>query len=207
MPTTLTLPIALPDGADDARAEGHVVLPGRTYADFAALPEGTLAQLFDGLLIMSPAPNVFHQVLVARLSYLLTAHVQQHQLGLVLISPLDVRLGPERVLQPDIVFVAADRLHILGKQEVEGAPDLMVEVLSPSTGTYDLTRKRRLYEEAGVREYWTVDPADETIEVLTLTDDGYRTAVRIRGEGRVASVLLKGFEGDAAALFDWPGGA
>ena len=83
----------------------------------------------------------------------------------------------------------------------------MVEILSPSTGHYDLTRKRRLYEESGVREYWIVDPAEQTVEVLALTDSGYQTAARVRGEGRAASALLDGFGVDAATLFDWPGGA
>jgi Uma2 family endonuclease len=203
MPTTLSLPIALPAAAERARAEGHVVVPDATYADFAALPEGTLAQLFDGLLIMSPAPSILHQLVVQRLAQALG----QYEEGLVFTSPVDVRLGPARVLQPDIVFVARERYGILGKQEIEGATDLVVEILSPSTGHYDLTRKRRIYEESGVREYWIVDPAERTIEVLALSDDGYRTAARVRGEGRVASALLDGFGVDAAKLFDWPGGA
>ena len=205
MPTTLSLPIALPDDARGARPEGHVVLPDRTYADFAALPEGTLAELFDGLLIMSPAPNVFHQIIAHRLSRWLGNYAEEHHAGLVLEAPIDVRLSPETVLQPDVVFVATDRLGILAQQEVEGAPDLVVEVLSPSTGAYDLTQKRRLYEEAGVREYWIVDPAEKTIEVLALTDDGYRTATRARAAGLVRSVLLDGFGLDLEPLFTWPG--
>ena len=207
MPTMLSLPIALPDDARGARPEGHVVLPDRTYADFAALSEGTLAQLFDGLLVMSPAPNIFHQIITHRVSRWLGNYAEEHDVGLVLEAPIDVRLGPERVLQPDIVFVAADRLGILGKQEIEGAPDLVVEVLSPSTGAYDLTQKRRLYEEAGVREYWIVDPAEKTVEVLALTDGGYQSAARVRRKGMAGSVLLAGFGVEAEALFTDPGGA
>ena len=200
----LSLPIALPDDARGARPEGHVVLPGRTYADFAALPEGTLAELFDGALVVSPAPTLRHQRIAARLFAALFRFVEEREAGAVFFSPVDVRLSPDIVLQPDIVFVAADRLHLLGKQEVEGAPGLVVEVLSPSTGAYDLTQKRRIYEEAGVREYWIVDPAEQTVEVLALTDGGYQTATRVRHKGMAGSALLAGFGVEAGALFADP---
>ncbi|SRR5690606_4505939 len=201
---------ASPDILEHPRAheaQRHVltILPNSTYEDFAALPEGTLAQLVDGDLIVSPAPNLRHQSSVARLSARLLVYVEEHGLGAVFESPVDVRLAPHQVVQPDIVFVASERLGLLGTQEIEGAPDLVVEVLSPSTGTYDLTRKRRLYEEHGVREYWIVDPDEETVEVLALTESGYESVRRLRQAGTAASVLLAGFAVEAERLFARPG--
>ena len=201
MAETVTLPYEIAD----ARTVSHVVLPNRTYDDFTALPEGTLAQLIDGDIIVSPVPNVKHQLVIGRLSRLLANFVDDRNLGVVFGSPLDVRLAEQRVFQPDIVFVSRERLNILGEQEVEGAPDLVVEVLSPSTGTYDLTKKRSAYEEAGVREYWIVDPDGESVEVLVLEEGTYQSSARVQDGGPVASRLLTGFEVDAAALFAPPG--
>lgn len=176
-------------------------LPEKTYADFSALDEGTLAQLIDGEIIMSPAPNVLHQRIVTRLSAALNRFVETHELGLVLVSPVDVRFSESEAYQPDVVFVARDRLHLLTEQEVDGAPDLVVEVLSPSTGYYDLTKKRRVYEQSGVKEYWIVDPGERTVEVLANGDEGFRTAVRRVEQGTVDSQLLEGFVVDVAPLF------
>lgn len=207
MPNMLSLSISLPDDVKGARAEGHIVWPDATYAEFAALPEGTLAELFGGQIILSATPSIRHAFAKSRLLSALHQRIESEQAGLLLPGPVDLRLGPETALQPDVVFVARERFGILGKQEIDGAPDLVVEILSPSTGHYDLTRKRRIYEESSVREYWIVDPAEQTVEVLALTDSGYQTAARVRGEGRAASALLDGFSVDAAKLFEWPGGA
>ena len=114
MPTTLSLPIALPDATGNARAEGHVVVPDATYADFAALPEGTLAELFGGQIVLSATPSIRHAFAKGRLLSTLHRRIESEQVGLLLPGPVDVRLGPETVLQPDIVLVARERFGILG---------------------------------------------------------------------------------------------
>lgn len=202
MATTITCP---PPGAVEWWEQNVTVVPDQTLADWRALPEGTRAELIDGTIVMSPAPRVLHQVVVARFFRALDAFVQERDLGLVLMSPLDVRLTDTRAFQPDVVFIATDRLGILGEQEVDGAPDLVAEVLSPSTGYYDVTAKRLAYAEAGVREYWVLDPGQETVEVLALDREDFRTAVRVTGRGRAASALLDGLAVEAADLFVWPG--
>ncbi|MEM8556887.1 MAG: Uma2 family endonuclease [Bacteroidota bacterium] len=175
--------------------------PGRTMADFDALPEGTLSQLVDGTLLMSPAPSFRHQRITWRLGAMLSDFVEEHELGIVVGGPIDVRLREDQAFQPDLLFVSHERYDMLSERGLEGAPDLVVEVLSPSTGYYDLTAKRRVYEQSGVREYWIVDPLEETIEVLTLTDEVYRVAGRVEGTGIATSVVLDGFTLDAASLF------
>lgn len=177
------------------------IIPNRTAADLRAFPEGTLAQLINGTLVMSPAPTSFHQRIVTRFIRKMGAFVDEEGLGEVIASPFDVFLDESHVLQPDLVVVVSERMHLISKRGLEGAPDLVVEVLSPSTGYYDLTQKREVYERTGVREYWIVDPETQTVEVLTLEEDGYRTAAKAR-EGRVASVLLGGFEVGLERLFE-----
>ena len=106
--------------------------------------------------------------------------------------------------QPDILFVAKHRLALLTEQQAEGAPDLVVEVLSPATGYYDLTKKRRVYEAAGVQEYWIVDPIEHTVLVLDNIDRSYATLAEAREEGEVASRLLEGFVVDLPTMFAHP---
>lgn len=196
MPTTLTPAV---------RRETLTIIPNQSVRDLDALPEGTLAQLIDGEIVMSPSPNVLHQHIVTELSFQLKRFVAERGLGVVLVAPIDVRFSESLTLQPDVVFVARERLGILGENRLEGAPDLVAEVLSPSTGYYDLTKKREIYERAGVQEYWIVDPERRTVEVLALEADGYRTAAHERSAGRVASVLFDGFAVELGALFDLRG--
>lgn len=190
MPTTLV----------PARSATVHIVPGQTLDDLRALPEGTLAQLIDGEIIMSPSPNVLHQYIVTTLGRMLGNFIAERGLGVVFVAPIDVRLGAQS-FQPDVVFVSGERSGILGEQEIEGAPDLVVEVLSPSTGYYDLTKKREAYERAGVKEYWIVDPERGTVEVLMLEGEGYRTAAEAR-EGRIGSTLLDGFAVEVEQLFE-----
>ena len=202
MPTLERLP---PDGWAEWWAENVTVLPNQTLDDWRALPEGTNAELVRGEIVMSLAPSVSHQVVVARLNAALYAYVEARGVGIVMTSPLDVRLSETDAYQPDIAFVSTERLGRLGEQEIDGAPDLVVEVLSPSTGYYDLTAKRKVYEEAGVREYWIADPVEKTVTVLALVEGRFETTADEVERGPVASAILDGFEVEASALFRRPG--
>jgi Uma2 family endonuclease len=106
--------------------------------------------------------------------------------------------------RPDIIYVAPARAGLVGKDAVYGAPDLVMEILSPSTGYYDLTKKRDAYERFGVREYWIVDPERKRVELLVLEDGTYRSDQTITTDGTARSVLLEGFAVDVAPLFDMP---
>jgi Uma2 family endonuclease len=172
-----------------------------TVDDYRRLPEGAPFQLIDGQLVMSPAPRVVHQRLVNELLFLLNAFVRDAGLGgVVLPAPTDVRLGDD-VVQPDVLFVAGARRAIIGEQAVEGAPDLVAEVLSPSTAYTDLRSKRALYARHGVREFWIVDPPRCEVEVLVLNGDRFRRDQAAQDDGVVRSRLLDGFTVDVAALF------
>ena len=172
-----------------------------TVADYMATPEGARYQLLDGELILAAAPNNQHQRVVLTLAFALHQFVSSRHWGRVWFAPLDVALSDHDVAQPDILFVSHSRDAIVTAANIQGAPDLAVEVLSPSTEGYDRGYKRDLYFRHGVREYWLVDPALETIEVLT-PGEGDFILYAAYGRGQtLTSPLLPGLAVDLAAVF------
>jgi Uma2 family endonuclease len=158
-----------------------------TYDDFVHFPDdGQRHELIDGEHVVSPSPNTRHQRVVLHLVTLLHTLVRQHDLGMVFVAPYDVVLSIHDVVEPDLLFVARERLALLTEANLQGAPDLAVEVLSPSNRRQDELRKRDLYERRGVAEYWVVDPEAETVKVF-----------RREGETYGRPLLLSARDGDA----------
>lgn len=172
-----------------------------TVDEYRALPDsGPRHELIAGELIAMPSPSRRHQDLVWELGGRLRAFVRSEDLGYVGGSPLDVFLSEHDVVQPDLLVVTKARLDRLADDGVHGAPDLVVEVLSPGTRQLDLGSKRRLYARHGVREYWVVDPDDEAIVIHDLQSVG--EATRTFGAGaEAASLVLPGFVVDVTDLF------
>lgn len=141
-----------------------------TYAEFARLPRegGTRHELVGGELVVTPAPSPRHQRVVTDLVTRLNAFVQENGLGHVLAGPVDVLLGEGDYLEPDIVFVIRRNRHLLTDRGIEGPPDLVVEVVSPSTAARDRGVKLERCRHFGVTEYWVVDPDARAIEVRSL---------------------------------------
>jgi Uma2 family endonuclease len=173
----------------------------KTYDDYAKLPEGASCQLIAGEIVMSPAPDLLHQDVLGHIFYELRTFVLQRKLGKVFVAPTDVYFSEHNTFQPDILFVSTDRKHILKEERIEGAPDLVVEVLSPGTGYYDLAKKKDVYEQYGVKEYWLVDPKLHSIEVLVNQDRSFVTLAKAKQTGLVASQVLSGFQIDLASVF------
>lgn len=175
-----------------------------TYDDYAHLPDnGFRYEVIDGALVMSPAPLMGHQLISAALMSALRAHVRRHRLGIVVAAPVDVQVGDRATpVQPDIVFVARDRLHIVGRERIEGAPDLVVEILSRSTAARDRGLKFDLYAASGVREYWLVDPDERTLEVYVLRGRAYAPLGSYRQGEVAASELLPGLKLKVKELFE-----
>ncbi len=139
-----------------------------TYEDYVLLPDdGKRYEILDGDLYVTPSPTARHQRVSRNLFLTLARHVQAHELGEVLAAPLDVILADDSIAQPDILFISKERLPIV-RDWVHGAPDLVIEILSPGTRERDRTLKRHLYARYGVRELWLVDPEARTVEVFTL---------------------------------------
>src|SRR6185503_1310567 len=150
-----------------------------------------------------PSPNVQHQRVLRRLNQRLVQFAGDHDLGEVFFAPLDVLFSRHDVVEPDLLFVSKARAAILGTANVQGAPDLLVEVLSPSNRRHDEVRKRALYERGEVAEYWIVDPEAETVKVLRREGAGYgRPQLVSLHDGDVLTTpLLPGLEIPLAALF------
>ena len=175
-----------------------------TYRDYFDLPESDdRYELIDGELYMAPTPIPEHQIFVYFLAKVIEEFVTRHRLGRMIISPQDVVLSDDIVVQPDIMFVSNERLHIIKWGHfVQGSPDLVVEVLSPSTERFDRTVKRERYARFGVREYWTADIVGRTIEVNVSSGDEFEV-VGVYGEGDIfESPLLTGLEVDISGVFE-----
>ena len=161
-----------------------------SYTDYAMLPEGAPYQLIQGRLVMSPAPGIYHQIIVKNLMYAFEAFLRSNPSGMVLSAPVDVRLSEENVFQPDLVYIKRDRLSIVEHHLVRGAPDLVIEVLSPATASYDVNQKKQVYAAHGVDEYWIIDPNDRSVTVHRRLDDAYREVVVQTGEGTIRSEVV-----------------
>lgn len=172
-----------------------------TYADLDELPEaenGDRYEIIDGELVVTPSAIPLHQLVDYRLTRWFGDHVERGRLGQIFFAPVDVRLG-DQTLIPDLLFIRRDRLHIVGAKAIEGAPDLVVEILSPSTKRRDRGRKAEIYAQFGVREYWIVDPQARSVTVFALRGDRYEPLPQPGGVAR--SEVLAGLTIDVAALF------
>ncbi len=182
-----------------------VSLPGvyrLTYRDWLGYPDdGHLYELIGGELLMTPPPSTEHQRISRDLEYCLVRHLREHNVGEVLDAPVGVRLSDEDVLEPDLLVVLREHLDRIGRQVVEGPPDVVVEILSPGTARRDLGPKRRAYEAAGVVEYWIVDPESESVEVLTLEQGRYQRFGLFRRTEVLRSQLLPALEISLAEIF------
>jgi Uma2 family endonuclease len=177
------------------------ILSTKTYEDYLNTPDdGQRYELIDGEIFVSPSPQLLHQLASIELSSMLHRYVRGSRLGRVVAAPMDVRLATNEVVQPDLMFIRtgspADNPN---EDRVEGAPDLLVEILSPSNRGYDLVRKRQLYARCGVPEYWIVDPINRTIETLSLNGDEYETVPHARG--LMVSMVLPSLRFNISAFF------
>ena len=162
-----------------------------TYDDYAALPDdGNRYEIVNGVLIMTPAPSPEHQDIVGEIFSALRTHIKLAGLGRVFTGPIDVDLGPKNVYQPDLVVVLNTHLDRVAEKKIIGAPDLVVEVASPSTAAYDRLTKYEKYAHAGIREYWLVKPTSRSVEVLVLEGREYRSPGIFRGEQTLPSRIV-----------------
>ena len=172
-----------------------------TYEDYLKTSDDERYELLDGELIIMPAPSIAHQHVAMKLGTRLDTFVEEGNLGVVYSAPTDVVLSENDVVQPDLLFISFERAHIITPANIQGAPDLIVEIRSDSTAERDETLKRKLYAERGVKEFWLVDPEAMTITVLLLSGDGYaEMAAHSRGQ-TLTSPTLDGFSVNLDEVF------
>jgi Uma2 family endonuclease len=167
-----------------------------TYEDYLLLPEdGQRHEIIDGEHYVNAAPASRHQHISLNLTLALGLHVRTFRLGQFFYAPFDVVLSPVDVVQPDLVFISNERLHLLGDANLQGAPDLAIEILSPSSRRIDEGLKRKRYDLFGVTEYWIVDGELEVVKIYRRTADGFERTDEISTEigGTIATPLIAGF--------------
>ena len=175
-----------------------------TYDDYVLIPEdGNRHEIIDGEHYVSPAPTLKHQDVSLQLTLALGNFIQAHRLGKLYVAPADVVLSFYDIVQPDLVFISKERLHILTRKNIQGGPDLAIEILSDSTRRVDEGIKHSTYERFGVKEYWLVDPDQETVAVHRLEEGRFQKIVDLAaGAGDVlATPLLPGLEIRLAEIF------
>lgn len=180
-PIDSSQPIPQAGEAEEKYQAGHIqICPDKerlfTYNDYLQLPDEECFsyEVLDGKLIREPAPTVQHQRVSRRLQFALISYLSAHDPeGEVLDAPIDVTLSDINVCRPDLIYISGKNRGIVEEKRINGAPHLVVEILSPSTRAKDRIRKRRIYERAEVPHYWIVDPADKVMEAYALTNGAY----------------------------------
>jgi Uma2 family endonuclease len=167
-----------------------------TFEDWVQLPDdGYRYEVINGVLFMSPPPTPYHQASSNRLATAMTNHADKHDVGVILTAPIAILLPNQPVpVQPDIVFIRQAQKAIIGKQQIVGVPDLIVEILSPSNWLYDRQEKFQLYQEAGVEEYWLVEYRTKTVELFWWEEGVYVLQGKYKPGDTVASRILTGFK-------------
>ncbi|HLH60141.1 MAG TPA: Uma2 family endonuclease [Ktedonobacteraceae bacterium] len=173
-----------------------------TYKQYAALPnDGKRYEIVNGVLYMTPAPNIAHQDAVFEIASYIRAYVKVVNLGRVFIAPVDVELTPNMVVQPDVFVILNANHDKIKENRIIGAPDLIVEVVSPGTAIYDRHEKYNAYAYAGVQEYWIADPGTRTVEVLVLESGKYHSRGVFRGQALLPSQVLPTFSAHVEQFF------
>ena len=176
-----------------------------TYDDFVLFPDdGQRHELIDGEHYVTPSPNTKHQAVLGNLYFLIRGHLEAHPSGRAFMAPFDVVFTDFDVVEPDLLYMSKERAaDILTAKNVRGTPELVVEIGSRGTRTRDETIKRRLYERAGVLEYWFVDPDVDTVRIYRRADDGFARPIELAREADdvLTTPLLPGLEMSLERIF------
>ena len=166
-----------------------LIHPPKTMLEvWESLPEGTLCQLINNKLIISPAPIVIHQQILNEINVEISIFLRKNPIGKLIISPADVHFSKENILQPDLLFIKKENAKIIRNKGIFGSPDLVIEVLSPSTSQLDYEDKKIVYERFGVQEYFIVDPNSKSVESFFLKNKEYE--MQETEEGKIISEIL-----------------
>ena len=173
------------------------------YQDFCAMPDdGRRYEILDGDLYMSPSPSTSHQRVLLNLATLLREHVRRHDLGSVFIAPLDVILSEHDIVEPDLIFVSRERASIITEKNIQGSPDLLVEIVSPSSVERDTRDKRNIYARCGVPFYWMVDTQQRSMIELQLVEGAYAVTTELTGDSIFVPRLFPKLRIDLPSLWE-----
>lgn len=179
-----------------------------TYEDYLLFPEdGLRHEILDGEHYVTSAPSLWHQTASVNLTYFFAGFLRRNPLGRLFHAPCEVVLSEHDIVQPDLLFISRERFGILTEKNVQGAPDLVIEILSDSTSRRDKTLKRDRYEWAGVLEYWLVDPRRQTVRIYRRSGAGFGAALGFSAAAGdvLTTPLLPGLEVPVGEIFDQTG--
>lgn len=165
-----------------------------TYEDYLKTPDDKRYELINGELLMTPSPIPNHQRISGKLEFMVRKFITENNLGEVFDAPCDVYLDNENVVQPDILFISKERLNIIGEKNIQGAPDLVIEIISENSVYRDMVQKKKLYARFRVKEYWIVIPDEKEIEVYILKDNTYQLYQTYGKADTLESPALKGLK-------------
>jgi Uma2 family endonuclease len=189
-------------GNDDLKPTGTGVK--LTYDDFVLFPDdGMRHELIDGEHYVTPSPNRKHQKVSGNLHLLASSWLEDHPIGQLFYAPFDVVFSKFDVVEPDLLYMSNERAsQVLTQANVQGAPEIVIEIGSPGTRKRDETIKRHLYERAGVSEYWVVDPELDVVRVYRRGEEGFERPLELTEEsGDVTTPLLPGLSLPLARIF------
>lgn len=173
-----------------------------TYNDYLLIDDEKRYEVMKGELIMVPAPFTIHQKILDNLGFFINKYVRDKKLGKILYAPTDVVFAEDVVVQPDILFVSNERRDIIKEAAIIGSPDLVIEIVSPSSASYDTIEKREVYEKYGVKEYWLVFPQEKAVEVLTIEKGIYKEFCKAKKTGIVKSNIIGGLTVEIKEIFE-----
>jgi Uma2 family endonuclease len=163
-----------------------------TYEDYLLFPDdGLRHEIIEGEHYVSPPPVIRHQRILLKLSYLMQSYLETRPVGEILFAPVAVLLSEFNVFEPDLIYLSNERKNLLTLKNLQGAPDLVVEILSPSTRSRDKRLKREVYERTGVGEYWVIDPDHDVVDVYRRTVGGaFNDPIRLERTGSLTTPFL-----------------
>jgi len=166
-----------------------------TYADYLRFPDdGLRHEIIDGEHYVTAAPATRHQRISRNLLYLIQTYLETHPVGELFGAPFDALLSEFDIVVPDLIYLSHERSTFLTSKNLQGPPDLVIEILSPSTKSRDRKLKRDLYERVGVREYWVVDPEADQVEIYRSNENTFGAPVTVPRTGAIMTPLLPDFE-------------
>ena len=175
-----------------------------TYEDYVKLtpPDNGNFELLNGQIFFMASPKPSHQRISSRLSYFLAGFIIPNNLGDLLAAPMDVLFTPHDTFQPDLLFISKERLGIIGENKIEGSPDLVIEILSPSNDNQEMSYKKHIYEISGVKEYWLINVEKQTLTQYEQEENELRWKRVLQKNETLKTDIIKGFELELNKFFE-----
>lgn len=174
----------------------------KEFLDLDDFEQNAFYELIHGEIVKKSSPAPKHQLVLKNLVLIVDNFVKLNQLGTVLFAPVDVFLDEENLFVPDMLYISTANKHIITDNGIEGVPDLVVEILSPSTAKYDRGEKMKVYKRTHISEYWIIDPKGLAVEVYSWNNGDFDLVSYAVESGKIESVVLKGLEISAEMIFN-----